>query len=370
LAFLSSAAPGPITAPAPHLSALALAQAGIVAAPSPAASPHAFATAAAAAVGLTAALAGRARQRNARAVRATGLVARRAEEKGMLRTVYEKVRGKDKIEALEAELATVNKLMAEAAARADKLQTSMETELDEERKIMKELNTQLSALQKAYETLNDDMELEQWQGAEKLQSVSECLTQANMQLQLTREKETELVGRLSKAELDRARKAKQREALIQQLAEASHVVSELAAREQDNQKLIMEVASKEATTKKLVEDMQQLLGELQAIGTTADNFKNLLLGKEDANKKLVQEFDSIKTESDEQNKELRALLMQQTEQTNAIKAYDVHTGKMMVKPAELEKKQKKEEKMAPELSQVPIANLALEMKLRAMEEKM
>eukprot|EP00444_Apocalathium_aciculiferum_P048975 CAMPEP_0183511782 /NCGR_PEP_ID=MMETSP0371-20130417/11126_1 /TAXON_ID=268820 /ORGANISM="Peridinium aciculiferum, Strain PAER-2" /LENGTH=80 /DNA_ID=CAMNT_0025708755 /DNA_START=19 /DNA_END=258 /DNA_ORIENTATION=+ len=80
----------------------------------------------------------------------------------------------------------------------------------------------------------------------------------------------------------------------------------------------MEVASKEATTKKLVEDMQQLLGELQAIGTTADNFKNLLLGKEDANKKLVQEFDSIKTESDEQNKELRALLMQQTEQTNAI----------------------------------------------------
>jgi len=340
LAFLSSAAPNPIIAHE-NLRALAPAQVGIVAAPSPAGSPHVFATAAAAAAGVTAALVGRARQRRWRALRATFLVARRAEEKGMLRTVYDRVRGKDKIEALEGQIAQVNKLMAEVAERADNLQTSMEKELKEERNTMKEIKHHMSELQKSYETLIDDMELEQTQSAEKLQDVKECLIQANMQLRLKREKETELVGRLSKAELDRARRAKQLEALIQQLAEAHHVVSELVAREQENQKLIMEVASMEATNKKLVEDTQQLLGELQASGTTADNLKNLLLGKEDANKKLVPEIDSIKTESDKQDKELRAFLMQQTEQTNAIKAYDAHTGKMMVKAAELEKKQKK-----------------------------
>eukprot|EP00445_Apocalathium_hangoei_P078141 CAMPEP_0204191994 /NCGR_PEP_ID=MMETSP0361-20130328/60508_1 /ASSEMBLY_ACC=CAM_ASM_000343 /TAXON_ID=268821 /ORGANISM="Scrippsiella Hangoei, Strain SHTV-5" /LENGTH=169 /DNA_ID=CAMNT_0051153017 /DNA_START=36 /DNA_END=542 /DNA_ORIENTATION=- len=160
------------------------------------------------------------------------------------------------------EIVQVNKLMAEATKRADNLQTSMEKELKEVRNIMKEIQQHISELQKACESLSEHMELEQTQSAEKLQDVKECVNQANMQLRPTREKETELVGRSSKAELDEARKAKKLEALIQQLAEAHHVVSELAAKEQDNQKLIMEVASKEATNKKLVEDMQKLLGEL------------------------------------------------------------------------------------------------------------
>jgi len=305
-------------------------------------------------------------------VRAAGLVARRAEERGILRTAYDRVRGKDKVEALEAELARANKLMTETVERADNLQTSMEKELNEERNIKKELEQRISELHKAFETLSDDMEFEQTQRADKLQNMTECLNQANMQLRLTRERETELVGRLSKAEQDEARIAKELEALIQQLAEANeqeaHVVSELAAKEQDNQKLIMEVTSKEATNKKLREHKLNVLGELQASGTAADNLNNQLLSKEEANQKLVQESDSMKTESDKQYKELKALFMQQTEQTDAIKAYDAQKEELMVKFAELEKKEEKEEKIAEEL--VHIANLALEVKLRAMEENM
>eukprot|EP00444_Apocalathium_aciculiferum_P032389 CAMPEP_0183493430 /NCGR_PEP_ID=MMETSP0370-20130417/183444_1 /TAXON_ID=268820 /ORGANISM="Peridinium aciculiferum, Strain PAER-2" /LENGTH=447 /DNA_ID=CAMNT_0025686773 /DNA_START=9 /DNA_END=1353 /DNA_ORIENTATION=- len=410
----------------------------------------------------------------------------------MLKTVYDRVRGKDQIEALEAELAQVNKLMADAAERADKLQTSMQKELDEERKIMKELSTQIMDLQKAYETLSDDTELEQTQSAEKLQQLMESLDQANSQLRLTRDKKTEiegrlskteqdeariakelealihgddkqdkelkafliqqteqtnaikadmekllgeleasgttadkwkekllikmeankklrqendsmktesdkqdkelkafliqqteqtnaikaydekqmeLVGMLSKAEQDEARIAKELEALIQQLAEANeqeaHVVSELAAKEQDNQKLNMEVASKEATSKKLVADMQKLLDDLEASGTTAGNLNNELFSKEEAIKVLMQEVDSMKTESDKHDKELETFLMQQTEQTNAIKAYEVQNRELMDKLAALEK-----EKMAAELSRTQIANLALEVKLQATEEKM